>query len=77
MPPAPLQQRLGAAIQLRRIRLGVSQEAFADVVGMHRTQFGAIEQGRKDCRLSTLQRIADGLQVHLSVLMAELEDRAT
>lgn len=77
MPPAPLQQRLGAAIQLRRIRLGISQEAFADVVGMHRTQHGAIEQGRKDCRLSTLQRIADGLQVHLSVLMAELEDRAT
>ena len=77
MPPALLQQRLGAAIQLRRIRLGVSQEAFADVVGMHRTQYGAIEQGRKDCRLSTLQRIADGLQVHLSVLMAELEDRAT
>jgi transcriptional regulator with XRE-family HTH domain len=73
MPPASLQQRLGAAIQLRRIRLGVSQEVFADVVGMHRTQYGAIEQGRKDCRLSTLQRIADGLQVRLSVLIAEME----
>jgi transcriptional regulator with XRE-family HTH domain len=45
--------------------LGVSQEEFAEFVGMHRTQYGAIEQGVKDCRLSTLLRVSDGLGIEL------------
>jgi transcriptional regulator with XRE-family HTH domain len=51
----------------------VSQEAFADQIGMHRTQYGAIEQGRKDCRLSTLIRIAQALQVDLWELLRQAQ----
>jgi len=40
---------------------------------MHRTQDGAIERGRKDCRPTTLHRIVDGLQVRRSVLISEME----
>lgn len=61
--------KLGQAIQSRRKAAGFSQEAFAHILGMHRTQLGHIEQGRKDCRFSTLMRIADGLDVPLSDLV--------
>lgn len=64
---------LGLAIRQGRLRLGYSQEAFADVVGMHRTQLGHIEQGKKDCRLSTIIRIADSLGMRASALLAEAE----
>ncbi|MGG2102676.1 helix-turn-helix domain-containing protein [Stenotrophomonas sp. NRRL B-14846] len=66
--PLP-QQALGAAIKAARQTLGVSQEDFADRLGMHRTQLGHIEQGRKDCRLSTLVRLAEALGIPLSSLL--------
>lgn len=64
-----LLRKLGQAIRARRKALGMSQEAFAALLGMHRTQMGHIEQGRKDCRLSTLSRIAEGLQIPLAGLL--------
>ena len=65
---------LGAAIREKRLARGVSQEAFAHSIGMHRTQFGHIEQGRKDCRLSTLLRIAVALGVSISGLLSALDE---
>ncbi len=49
--------------------LGVSQEDFAEQLGMHRTQLGHIEQGKKDCRLTTLIRLADALGLSASTLL--------
>ncbi|CAE1139573.1 helix-turn-helix transcriptional regulator [Xanthomonas euroxanthea] len=62
----------GLEVRSRRQSLGYSQEAFADVLGMHRTQLGHIEQGRKDCRLSTVKRLADALGVSVQVLTERL-----
>lgn len=70
--PSP-QQALGAAIKAARQALGVSQEDFADRLGMHRTQLGHIEQGRKDCRLSTLVRLGEALGVPPSKLLDSAE----
>ncbi len=36
---------------------------------MHRTQLGHVEQGKKDCQLSTLMRLADALGLPLSMLV--------
>lgn len=63
------QQALGAAVKARRMALGVSQEDFAAELGMHRTQLGHIEQGKKDCRLSTVIRLADALGLSASSLL--------
>ena len=60
-------------VRAHRVALGVSQEAFADQIGMHRTQYDAMEQGRKDCRWSTLQRIALALQVDLWDLLRQAQ----
>jgi len=65
----PPQQALGTAIKEGRLALGVSQEEFAAQLGMHRTQLGHIEQGKKDCRLSTIIRIAKALNVPASSIL--------
>lgn len=64
-------QRLGSALRERRAALGYSQESFADKIGMHRAYYSAIERGEKNVTLGLLLRVASGLGVKLSVLMAE------
>lgn len=49
--------------------MGMSQEDLAEALGMHRTQLGHIEQGRKDCRLSTILRVATVLRMPASRLL--------
>lgn len=51
--------------------MSVSQEAFADRLGLHRTYYSAIERGERNITLNTLGRIADGLEVKLSTIFAE------
>lgn len=73
MSKVTLQSAIGRAVRARRLTLGVSQEDFADSLQMHRTQYGAIEQGRKDCQLSTLMRLAQGLNMPLWELVRDIE----
>ena len=73
MVGAKVQQRFGKAVKAARQRLGYSQEAFAAELGMHRTQLGHIEQGLKDCRLSTIGRIAAALGISISELLDRVD----
>lgn len=68
-----VQLKLGKAVKAARQRMGYSQEALAAELGMHRTQLGHIEQGLKDCRLSTLVRISTALGLSLSQLFGQIE----
>jgi transcriptional regulator with XRE-family HTH domain len=65
----PHQVAFGTAVKAGRVALGLSQEDFADQLGMHRTQLGHIEQGKKDCRLSTIIRVANALNLPASSLL--------
>ena len=67
------QSALGRAIRRARRRSGVTQIELARQLGMHRTQLGHVEQGRKDFQLSTMVRIADALGVPLSMLIRSAE----
>jgi ribosome-binding protein aMBF1 (putative translation factor) len=71
--PVGLQQRLATVIRRRREALGVSQEAFADGIQMHRTYYGAIERGSRNMTLKSLEKVAAGLGELLSRLIAEAE----
>jgi transcriptional regulator with XRE-family HTH domain len=73
MKSGDLHRHIGRAVRVERSRQHVSQEAFADRIGMHRTAFGAFERGEKDFQFSTLQRVADGLQVPASTLIESAE----
>lgn len=68
-----VQIRFGKAVQTARQRLGLSQEAFAAEMGMHRTQLGHIEQGLKDCRLSTIVRLSAALGLSVSQLFDQVD----
>lgn len=72
-PGADEQQSLGRAIRRARIRRNLSQIELAVLLGMHRTQLGHIEQGRKDVRLSSLLRIAHALEIPASMLVRSAE----
>lgn len=63
-----LQRKVGDAIRHSRGSLGLSQEAFADKVGMHRTYYSAIERGERNLTLQSLNRISEGLGVKLADL---------
>jgi transcriptional regulator with XRE-family HTH domain len=67
----PLQKRIADALRKRREALGISQEAFADRIDMHRAYYGAIERGKKDIRLTTLERVCAGLAIGMWELMRE------
>ena len=58
------------AKRLRELRTdtGLSQEAFADSVGLDRTYIGGIERGVLNPSVKNLSKIANGLDVHISVL---------
>jgi ribosome-binding protein aMBF1 (putative translation factor) len=71
--PPSLQLSLAAGIRRRREALGVSQEAFADEIEMHRTYYGAIERGARNMTLRSLQKVATGLGERVSKLIAEAE----
>lgn len=66
-----LQKRLGGAIRKRRESLGISQEAFADQIDMHRTYYSAIERGEKNLTMSTLARICTGLNARMWEIVRE------
>lgn len=56
--------------KLRRQR-GLSQEALADLAGLHRTYIGAVERGERNITLLNANRIAEALEVELSECLRE------
>jgi len=66
-----LQSILGLAIRGRREARRMSQEAFADSIGMHRAYYSAIERGERNLTLRTLWRVAKGLEIRMSELLRD------
>ncbi len=60
--------RFGKALRQRPHKMGVSQEAFADLCGLDRTYIGGIERGERNVALVNLERIAKALDLSLSEL---------
>ena len=73
-PRTRLQMRIADVVRRHRMSTRLSQETFADHIGMHRAQYGFLERGRRDLRLSTLERVADGLETPLWVILREPEE---
>ena len=58
-----------------RKQIGLSQEAFADKCGLHRTYISAIECYRRSIALENVQRIADALGVDTYKLFIEEDEK--
>lgn len=58
-----LQRTFGRNVRAHREKHGFSQEAFADVVGVHRTYWGGVERAERNLTLRSVEHIANVLKV--------------
>ena len=61
----------GGNVKRYREALGLSQEAFAEKCGLHRTYISAVERQRRSISLGNVQKIADALGVEPYLLFVE------
>jgi len=66
-----LQRAVGRSLRRYREERGLSQEAFAEVVGVHRTYMGGLERGERNLTLKSVERIAAAIEVDPIDLMRE------
>lgn len=66
-----LQRIVGENLRAHRQERGLSQEAFAEVLGFHRTYMGGLERGERNLTLRALERIGDKLGVDPLLLLSK------
>jgi transcriptional regulator with XRE-family HTH domain len=65
-----LQRRVGRYLRRHRHARGLSQEAFAEVLGVHRTYLGGLERGERNLTLRSLERLAGLIDVDPLAMLA-------
>jgi len=65
-----LQRTLGNNLRAFREAEDLSQEAFADVLGVHRTYMGALERGERNVSLRSVEKIAGKLKIEPLLLLS-------
>jgi transcriptional regulator with XRE-family HTH domain len=68
-----LQRTVGDNLRAYRQARDLSQEAFANVLGVHRTYMGGIERGERNLTLKSVEKIAAKLDVEALSLLTTTE----
>ena len=63
------QMSIGAKIRREREKLGISQEQFGELAGVHRTYVGMVERGEKNITIHNLTRFAQALKLQVRDLI--------
>lgn len=63
--------QLGSAVRARRMALGLSQEALADLAEIDRSHMGKIERGERNVTILNILRIARAIHAVPSELFKE------
>jgi len=69
-----LQRSVGRNLRAYRQARGLSQEAFADVLGFHRTYMGGIERGERNLSLKVVERLAAQIDMDPLALLQPVDD---
>jgi transcriptional regulator with XRE-family HTH domain len=64
--------KFGEIIRKKRLEKNLSQEDFAELVGVHRTYIGMLERAEKNITLLNLEKIANALNISIAELIKEL-----
>jgi transcriptional regulator with XRE-family HTH domain len=70
-----LEVGFGLAVRAARAGVGISQEELAHRSGLHRTFVSQIERGLKSPSLASMERIAQGVETPLDVLIRDAQVR--
>ncbi|MCA9070655.1 MAG: helix-turn-helix transcriptional regulator [Planctomycetaceae bacterium] len=68
-----IEQIFGIVVRKRRQQLGLSQEAFADKAGIHRTYVSSIELGKVQVSIGIAAKLAEALETPLSLIWKDVE----
>ena len=64
--------KIGNRIWELRSHTGLSQEKFAQKIGMDRTYFASVELGKRNISIVNIEKIANGLDVSLSEFFKDI-----
>ena len=69
-----LPARLRFARNLRRAReaRNLSQEALADVAGLHRTYVGSVERGERNISIDNIERLANAVGLSAAEMLEDV-----
>jgi transcriptional regulator with XRE-family HTH domain len=67
--PLTARQRLAFQLRARRHAAGISQEAYADLAGLHRTYIGDIERCERNVSIDNIERLAAAFGVDIVELL--------
>jgi transcriptional regulator with XRE-family HTH domain len=59
----------GQRVRARRVELGLSQEALAQLAGLHRTYVGSLERGERNVALINILRLGRALETDAGTLI--------
>ncbi|MGC2373387.1 MAG: helix-turn-helix transcriptional regulator [Solirubrobacteraceae bacterium] len=59
----PVREQFAANLRRHRTRVGLSQEALADVCDLHRTEISLLERCKRSPRLETIVILSRGLEL--------------
>ena len=70
----PVTVEFGMRVRALRKARGLSQEAFADLVGLDRSYIGGVERGDRNISLNNIHKIALALNLKLEDLFKEINE---
>lgn len=67
-----LLKSFGQEVKRLRLERNLSQEAFAEIVGVHRTYIGMIERGEKNITLENIFKLSTAFGISISELFKNI-----
>jgi len=68
-----LKKEFGAELKRRRMESGISQERLAELADLHRTYISAVESGKRNLTLESIQRLAQALGATVGSFFTSVE----
>ena len=66
------EEKVSKLIKESRKKLNLTQEKFAQKIGMDRTYFASVELGKRNISIVNIEKIANGLDVSLSEFFKDI-----